>query len=74
VTVFAENVKELYEKNVADYFTRVALTCAQNKIKYIPVAVEEGFEKVLTAYLVENKVLDSLTNKYSFFIKKHLVN
>ncbi len=55
VTVFAENVKELYEKNVTDYFTRVALTCAQNKIKYIPVAVEEGFEKVLTAYLVEKQ-------------------
>ena len=27
----------------------------QNKIKYVPVAVDEGFEKILTSYLVEKQ-------------------
>ncbi len=55
INIFAENVKETYQKNVEKYFADLALSCAQNKIKYIPVAVDEGFEKVLTAYLVEEQ-------------------
>ena len=55
ITVFADNIKEAYEKGVNSYFKKLALTCAQNKIKYVPVGVSEGFEKVLTAYLVEKQ-------------------
>lgn len=55
VNLFAENVKEVYEKGVNSYFKKLALTCAQNKIKYIPVGVGESFEKILTAYLVEKQ-------------------
>ncbi len=54
-TVFADNVKEEYEKAVQRYFKKLALTCSQNKIKYIPVGVEESFEKILTTYLVEKQ-------------------
>lgn len=53
VTVFTDNVKIEYEKRVSSYFKRLALSCAQNKIKYIPVSVKDDFEKVLTTYLVE---------------------
>lgn len=55
VTLFAENVKEIYEENVQSYFKKLAQTCAQNKIKYVPVNVGADFEKILTTYLVEKQ-------------------
>lgn len=55
VTVFADNIKSAYEKGVHIYFEKLALTCAQNKIKYVPVGVSDSFEKVLTTYLVEKQ-------------------
>jgi uncharacterized protein (DUF58 family) len=55
VTLFAENIKEIYEENVQSYFKKLAQTCAQNKIKYVPVNVGADFEKILTTYLVEKQ-------------------
>ncbi len=55
VVIFADNVKIEYEKQVAIYFKKLELTCAQNRIKYIPVGVDEDFKKILTAYLVEKQ-------------------
>jgi uncharacterized protein (DUF58 family) len=55
VNIFADNIKEIYEKEVDAYFKKLALTCAQNKIKYVPVSVGENFEKILTTYLVEKQ-------------------
>ncbi|RAR50344.1 DUF58 domain-containing protein [Flavobacterium lacus] len=56
VNLFAENIKEAYEKSVDSYFKKVAMTCAQNKIKYVPVNVGANFEKILTTYLVEKQM------------------
>ena len=55
VAIFADNVKQEYEKQVESYFKKLALTCAQNRIKYIPVSVGENFEKIMTAYLIEKQ-------------------
>jgi uncharacterized protein (DUF58 family) len=55
INIFADNVKDKYNKQVEKYFNKLALTCVQNKIKYVPVAVDEGFEKILTSYLVEKQ-------------------
>lgn len=55
VNLFAENVRVEYEKGVNSYFKKLALTCSQNKIKYIPVGVGNNFEKILTTYLVEKQ-------------------
>ncbi|MCL9804929.1 DUF58 domain-containing protein [Flavobacterium amniphilum] len=55
VNLFAENVKDDYEKLVQGYFEKVANTCAMYKIKYVPVSVDEKFEKILTTYLVEKQ-------------------
>ncbi|KDN55031.1 DUF58 domain-containing protein [Flavobacterium seoulense] len=55
IVVFADNVKEEYEKQAASYFKRLALSCAQNKIKYVPVSVREDFEKIMLTYLVEKQ-------------------
>jgi hypothetical protein len=51
---FSDNVKEEYEKQ-AFVFQKLALSCAQNKIKYVPVNVSDDFEKVLLTYLVEKQ-------------------
>ncbi|MDR6969226.1 uncharacterized protein (DUF58 family) [Flavobacterium arsenatis] len=55
VNIFADNVKAEYEKQVESYFKKLALTCAQNKIRYVPVNVGENFEKIVTTYLVEKQ-------------------
>lgn len=55
VNLFAENVKNEYEKLVEAYFAKVANTCSQYKIKYVPVSVDEKFEKILTTYLAEKQ-------------------
>jgi uncharacterized protein (DUF58 family) len=55
VNIFVENVKDEYEKGVNSYFKKLALTCSQNKIKYIPVGVADSFDKILTTYLAEKQ-------------------
>ena len=56
INLFAENVKEEYENNIKKYFKSISLTCAQNKIKYVPVNVGADFEKILTTYLAEKQM------------------
>lgn len=55
VNLFAQNVKEDYEKLVDAYFKKVADTCIQYRIKYVPVSVDEKFEKIMTTYLIEKQ-------------------
>ncbi len=55
VAVFADNVKQEYEKEVESYFKKLELRCVQNRIKYVPVNVGENFEKILLTYLIEKQ-------------------
>ena len=55
LSVYADNVKEEYEKQAALYFKKVVMTCNQNKIKYVPVSVGDNFEKILMTYLAEKQ-------------------
>ena len=55
VNIYADNVKEIYAQKLQAYFKRLAETCMQNKIKYVPVNVGADFEKILTTYLVEKQ-------------------
>lgn len=55
VSVFADNVKQEYEKQAQVYFKKLALSCSQNRIKYVPVNVGENFEKILLTYLAEKQ-------------------
>ena len=55
INLYSENVKADYEKKAADYFKKIKLTCAQNKINYVPVNVGVNFEKIMTTYLVEKQ-------------------
>ncbi len=56
VNLFAENVKEEYEKKLQAYFKNLSMVCAQNKIKYVPVNVGANFDKILTTYLAEKQM------------------
>lgn len=55
INLFAENIKKEYEKRVKFYFETISNTCAMYKIKYVPVSVDEKFEKILTTYLIEKQ-------------------
>ena len=55
VNIFADNIKELYEKEVQSYFKKIEMICMQNKIRYVQVNVGADFEKILTTYLIEKQ-------------------
>lgn len=55
VQLFAENVKESYQKAVEMYFQKIKENCLQYKIQYVPAAVGENFEKILISYLIEKQ-------------------
>jgi uncharacterized protein (DUF58 family) len=56
INLYSENVKEFYGEKIKTYFNEIAMTCAQNKIRYVPVSVKENFEKILTTYLAEKQM------------------
>lgn len=55
INLFADNLKNEYEKLVKKYFDSIANTCSAYRIKYVPVSVDEKFEKIITTYLVEKQ-------------------
>ena len=55
VNLYADNIKETYEKAVQTYFSELKLKCAQYRIKYVLADINEGFNKILTTYLVERQ-------------------
>ncbi len=55
VNLYADNIKNNYEKAVRDYFSELKLRCGQYRIKYVPVAIKKDFNTILTTYLVERQ-------------------
>ncbi|XCF06861.1 DUF58 domain-containing protein [Tamlana crocina] len=55
INLYADSIKENYNKAVADYFTALRLKCAQYKIKYVEADINRGFDNILTTYLVERQ-------------------
>jgi uncharacterized protein (DUF58 family) len=55
IDLYAENVKENYEKAVANYFETIKLKCAQYQIKYVEADINESFNKILTTYMLERQ-------------------
>ncbi|MEJ1223184.1 DUF58 domain-containing protein [Sediminicola sp. 1XM1-17] len=55
IDLYAEGVKESYEKEVGAYFEMLKLRCAQYKIKYVEVDVHTDFSRVMNTYLVERQ-------------------
>jgi uncharacterized protein (DUF58 family) len=55
VNLYADNIKENYEAAVSAYFDELKVKCGQYRIKYVPVDIQEHFNKILTTYLVERQ-------------------
>jgi len=55
IDLYADQVKENYKVAVGDYFNTLKMKCMQYKIDYVPVDINQGFEQVLTAYLIRRK-------------------
>jgi len=55
INLYADTVRENYEKAVAEYFNTLKTRCMQYKIDYVPVDINKGFEQVLISYLISRK-------------------
>lgn len=55
VNLYADSIRDSYENAVKDYFSNLKLKCGQYRIKYIEANINEGFNKILTTYLLEKQ-------------------
>lgn len=55
IDLYAENIKDNYEKAVAAYFNNIKLKCGQYQIKYVEANVNENFNTILTTYMLERQ-------------------
>jgi len=55
VNLYADNIRESYEEAVSTYFSELKLKCGQYRIKYVDANINEGFNKILTTYLLEKQ-------------------
>ncbi|NQY06814.1 MAG: DUF58 domain-containing protein [Flavobacteriaceae bacterium] len=55
INLYAENVKENYEKAVSQYFYDLKLKCSQYRIKYVEANINDSFDKILMTYLAERQ-------------------
>jgi uncharacterized protein (DUF58 family) len=52
INLYADSIKEGYQKEIKSYFNKLKTKCIQYKIDYVPVDINKGFDQVLTSYLV----------------------
>lgn len=55
IDLYADNIKDAYEKELRKYTNALSLNCAKYKIKYVPVDIREPFSKVLNTFMVERQ-------------------
>jgi uncharacterized protein (DUF58 family) len=55
IDLYAENIKDNYEKAVATYFKNIKLKCGQYQIKYVEANVNKNFNTILTTYMLERQ-------------------
>ncbi|PZD77692.1 DUF58 domain-containing protein [Mesonia sp. K7] len=55
IALYAANIKEVYQEEVEKYFKQLKEMCLQYQIGYVPVDINERFEKVLLTYLLERQ-------------------
>ena len=55
VDVYPEVFKESYKAAVETYFRDLNRACSQYKINYVGIDIQEGFDKLLTTFLVERQ-------------------
>lgn len=55
LNLYAENIREKYKEAVESYFKELKMKCLQYQIDYVPVDCNEGFDSVLTSYLISRR-------------------
>lgn len=55
INIYAENVQSSYKKQTKKYFKDLNNKCLQYKIDYVPVDIHQGYDRILTAYLLQRK-------------------
>ena len=55
INVYAENIQQKYKEMISDYFKELKNKCLQYQIDYIPVDIKNGYQEILTSYLVNRK-------------------
>jgi len=55
INLYADSIKDNYRKAVSSYFYDLKMKCAQYRIKYVEADINKGFDKILTAYMVERQ-------------------
>lgn len=55
INLYADTVKEAYQKGINTYKETLKLKCSQYKIKYVEVDVRANFSKVLNTYMTERQ-------------------
>ena len=55
INLYADTVKENYKNIIEKYFNELKMKCMQYKIDYVPVDIHQGFEQILTTYLMSRK-------------------
>lgn len=57
INLYAENIKDAYQKAVQDFFHQLQMKCLQYKIDYVPVDIQMGFYNILSAYMIKRNTL-----------------
>lgn len=52
INLFADNIKESYQKHMKNYFKELKLKCMQYKIDYVPVDITKGYKQILLTYFI----------------------
>lgn len=52
INLYADSIKESYQKEIGNFFENLKNKCLQYKINYVPVNIKDNYNKVLTTYLV----------------------
>lgn len=55
INLYADNIKDNYQKAVSDYFYSLKMKCTQYGIKYVEADINQNFDKILTTYMVERQ-------------------
>lgn len=55
INLYAEQVQKNYKKMTQIYFNKLKMKCLQYQIDYVPVDINQGFEQILSSYLISRK-------------------
>jgi len=55
IDLYADTIRDSYQKKMTDYIDRLKLKCAQYQIKYVEAMVQEDFSTILNTFFVERQ-------------------